>query len=221
MTGEVRRIVWNKWVDPLTEIKPPRFHDPELQEQYDTIVHEDKDPDTPAEAPTSWGYQGPVVTGPFGIIPIGDHNKPGKLYNLWIADTNFNVDYGFCREIEKLDGVELMRVFTRYRMMIGIGRLFDTDKVQKSVEELMKKQAEALKPPVKQEKPVPAAGSDAALQVLKRSLAKRHKFWAIIIRPNNTHITVTGENQADVLVKMNRLKGTSDRTVTSWDENAK
>jgi hypothetical protein len=67
-----------------------------------------------------------MVLTPMGAIPLPEHSAPQKVFNLWVAHTNFNITKPILDIVEKTDGVETVDIFTRYRMRVGIGKMFDT-----------------------------------------------------------------------------------------------
>ena len=70
---------------------------------------------------------------PMGIIPITEYSTPSKVFNFWMAHTNFDITPKINSLIEKSEGVETLDVFTRYRLRIGIGKAFDTGKVMRQI----------------------------------------------------------------------------------------
>ena len=46
-------------------------------------------------------------------------------FDCWVGHTNFNLSKKIASELEKIEGVELLRICSRYRFFIGIGKMFD------------------------------------------------------------------------------------------------
>ena len=56
-----------------------------------------------------------------------------REFNLWTVHTNFYIDDSISQCIELTEGVETLDIISPYRARVGIGRLFDAEKVQVSV----------------------------------------------------------------------------------------
>lgn len=74
-----------------------------------------------------------------------DENLAGEInlatnFDCWIGHTNFNITLDIKDELDKIEGVELLKVFSRYRFLVGVGRMFDFTDVRKRIEELCKPQ---------------------------------------------------------------------------------
>ena len=55
-------------------------------------------------------------------------------FDCWVGHTNFNLSKKIESELEKIEGVELLRICSRYRFFIGIGKMFDFKAVRKNLE---------------------------------------------------------------------------------------
>lgn len=76
---------------------------------------------------------------------IVDNNLANELalavnFDCWIGYTNFNITLDIKNELDKIEGVELLKVFTRYRFLIGVGHMFTFSDVRKRIEELCMKE---------------------------------------------------------------------------------
>ena len=68
-----------------------------------------------------------------GMIPMNEHTASGKIFNLWVGHTNFNITPGVANTIEETDGVETLDIFTRYRFRISAGKAFTDSVVMRSI----------------------------------------------------------------------------------------
>lgn len=75
-----------------------------------------------------------TLVGPMGIVPLNERNMPGKTYNFWVMHSNFDITNTEKDILEKLSGIETLDIFTRYRVRIGIGKVFDEDEVKTEIE---------------------------------------------------------------------------------------
>lgn len=60
-------------------------------------------------------------------------------FDCWIAHTNFDITERIKNAINKIEGVEVLKIYSRYRFFIGVGKMFDFKDVRKEIEaELIK-----------------------------------------------------------------------------------
>lgn len=55
-------------------------------------------------------------------------------FDCWVGHTNFNITPEIKRKIEQVDGIEILKIFSRYRFFIGIGRMFNFKEVRQDIE---------------------------------------------------------------------------------------
>ncbi len=203
MSDEVcnpHRILWEKWRDPfIAAVKEHRekgWHD-----GYEYL-----------EKPSQVGaYGGPFMYGPAGIIPLNELNSPSKTFNLWVGHASFPIDRKVCDRMKTVPGVEILRVWSRYRFWLGIAKAFDEATVKCAVLRASRPEralttTTTLAPP---------ATSNAASR-LQAFLAKRHKFWAVIQTKDGKLSPVGGEDREQVerAIADNQQ---AKHVVTSWD----
>ena len=58
-------------------------------------------------------------------------------YECWVGHTNFDITESVKDQINDTFGVEILKVYSRYRFFIGIGRMFDFKDVRKIIEETL------------------------------------------------------------------------------------
>ena len=150
-------IQWSKWRCPFgdnfqEEEWPGAINPSQIIDEYgEELEYDDDDPidDIPV------GRHLKLMQTPIGILPMTEHSNPAKIFNFWQADTNFPVTRYIVSIINKIPGIEILNVFTRYRFRIGIGKLFkDRDVMHelncKVADHLgSKKKQEATKCPIK------------------------------------------------------------------------
>lgn len=184
------RIIWEKWKDPfLAAVKEEGWHD-----SY--------------ERPGQVGvYQGPMLAGPAGLIPLNELNVPSKNFNLWVGHCSFLLDYPTFDRMKVVPGVEVIKPWTPYRFWLGIGRAFE----EKTVKRLV---LEAAKVPNRRAK----IESDDLLRVVTRTAASQYKHWAVFLLENGK-ITISGSDDiAQVEAQVRERASQSKRIITSWDE---
>jgi len=61
-------------------------------------------------------------------------------FDCWVAHTNFNLTEKIKDNLDDVEGVELLKVFSRYRFLVGVGKMFDFSEVRKEIEKLIPKE---------------------------------------------------------------------------------
>lgn len=138
-TENTNRLVWQKWFDPFGEddLDAIEEHsDFDTEELYEEENHDFEENIEETEHEANF-YKKPtrVVLTPMGMIPYTDNTASSKIFNFWVGHTNFNITPAIAARIEKIEGVETLDIFTRYRFRIGIGKLFDPALIMSSIAE--------------------------------------------------------------------------------------
>ncbi|MEO1943017.1 MAG: hypothetical protein ABGY11_01830 [Candidatus Thioglobus sp.] len=55
-------------------------------------------------------------------------------FDCWLGHTNFDITPDVKAALDKTEGVELLKVMSRYRFFIGVGKMFEFAKVRKRIE---------------------------------------------------------------------------------------
>ena len=77
-----------------------------------------------------------------GAVPINNNHSIDKIFNFWTGHTNFSITPKIAKEIELVEGVEVLDVITRYRFRVGVGKLFKGNEVMSSVQRTIKNYVE-------------------------------------------------------------------------------
>ena len=56
-------------------------------------------------------------------------------FDCWVGHTNFNITNSIKKALEESEGVEILKLTSRYRFFIGVGRMFDFTDVRQDIEE--------------------------------------------------------------------------------------
>lgn len=111
-----------------------------------------------------------AVETPFGIFSIDDKFNPIRQFEFRIGHTNFDITEDVALAIEETVGVESLTIFSRYRFMVGIGKMFDFRKVRLDIED----------------KICDSYGEDVDDEVSEKikEVSKLGKYWALYMFPN-------------------------------------
>ena len=55
-------------------------------------------------------------------------------FECWIGHTNFDITRDIKDTLDKTQGIEILKILSRYRFFIGVGKMFDFKNVRKNVE---------------------------------------------------------------------------------------
>lgn len=56
-------------------------------------------------------------------------------FDCWIGHTNFDLTPAIKNTLDNIPGIELLKIYSRYRFFIGIGKMFDFAEVRKLIED--------------------------------------------------------------------------------------
>jgi hypothetical protein len=58
-------------------------------------------------------------------------------YDCWLGHANFDITPSIKKDLEKVTGVEVLKICSRYRFFLGVGQMFNFSDVRKNIEELI------------------------------------------------------------------------------------
>ena len=123
-----RKIAWERWDEDL-------LHE-EIIDNLN-IDMEDADEEMADDAMELMSKIPKLISTPLGIFQLYDKMSPMKQFECWMGYTNFNITEQVQKNIENVEGVELLSVISRYRFFVGVGKLFKFKTVRIDVENLL------------------------------------------------------------------------------------
>jgi len=60
-----------------------------------------------------------------------------STFECWIGHTNFDITHRIKDQLNTIEGIELLKIYSRYRFMIGIGHMFNFKEVRKNIEKTL------------------------------------------------------------------------------------
>jgi hypothetical protein len=129
MSNKEPIIIWEKWVDPfgqnIDSVEWPGYdHNDDLDDEID---------DNFLKKPTKEIKKINAIITSMGIIPYNEHTDCTKIFNFWVGHTNFDITKNIASTIEKIDGVETLDIFTRYRFRVSFGKAFNDGEVMNEI----------------------------------------------------------------------------------------
>jgi len=135
------KIGWQKYENVLEEQLTSTFfsdilhkiieqHEEEIdQEEYTETVYEDEVPQQESS---------------YTILAKAGMNQKlfddlGMITNFdcWVGHTNFDITPKIKKDLDSISGIEVLKIFSRYRFFIGIGKMFDFKNVRNNIENLL------------------------------------------------------------------------------------
>jgi hypothetical protein len=141
-------IIWVKWKDPWG-----RDFDPEEELDFDTDDEEEMEWDelqSKEDFPETFKLPKniPVIATRMGPVPIVEDSMPSKNFNFWLGHSKVNITRAIAEKVSKIEGVECLEVFTRYRIRIAIGKAFAGNKVMSDIDKMIQEHMQAKEPVV-------------------------------------------------------------------------
>lgn len=132
-----KKIGWQKYEDLLEK----QMSSPMLQtiiKQMITLSDESEEEEVEEEEYEQELYTGVAGNTQLPLLPISqqlmDDMAMLSNFECWIAHTNFDITKDIKNKLNKIQGIELLKICSRYRFFIGIGKMFDFKEVRKNVE---------------------------------------------------------------------------------------
>lgn len=79
-------------------------------------------------------FAGVVVPAMGGLYRVDNELNPLRMFELWMGDTNFDITKDVALKINKVPGVEVLKILTRYKFLVGVGTLFTMTEVRRAIE---------------------------------------------------------------------------------------
>ena len=133
------QIGWQKYEDMLeSQLNSPimmniynNFTDQMLSSLTDEELEELQYDEAP-ESPEEMGYSIPINE------QLAENINLASNFDCWMGHTNFNITKGIREKINQAEGVEILKVVSRYRFFLGVGRMFDFKEVRNNIEQIVK-----------------------------------------------------------------------------------
>lgn len=75
-----------------------------------------------------------LIHTPFGHVPFDSRFKPTDRWQCWLGYTNFDITKTIADKLQKIEGVDILKVLSRYSFCIGVGKMFEFAQVRQDVE---------------------------------------------------------------------------------------
>ena len=153
MTNNKRKIVWEKWMDPYGEnIENEEWPGAFGTFESDAVLEKIKQMEENGSSEEDWNeleydmMEGKadipqpipskpmkLLATPMGVVPLTEYSTPSRVFNFWVAHSNFRITKEIQDLLDNTDGVEILDVFTPYRWRIAIGKAFNSQEVKENI----------------------------------------------------------------------------------------
>lgn len=137
-----------------------------LIEDYKPTIPEDNEDDEEKN----------LINTPFGMFRVNDSMNPIRQFNLKMVNTNFPITPKIKMLLDDLEGIEVFFPITRYKFIIGIGKVFNTKEVEDSIKNILIDSNEII---IYQDNEL-----NKNLNELIDKIGKSNKYWIIYAFPN-------------------------------------
>lgn len=72
-------------------------------------------------------------------IVVSQNDQFSNTLNLWVGHCTTNLTKPLVKAIAKIQGVETLQIYSRYRFQLGIGKLFEENRVKQDIALLIEK----------------------------------------------------------------------------------
>ncbi len=159
-------IAWESWnaiVDEILSEEPINFVDHLTEEELEMMENMLKY--APVEPP-----QPKVLYTPYGLFAAESMLKPSNRWDCWFCYTSFDITKNMVKKIEEIQGVEAIKVLSRYTMFIGIGKLFNSTLVKLDIEDTISGRDDII------------LEVEETIEMVKNQVSEK-PYWAIFISP--------------------------------------
>ena len=129
-----KKIGWQKYEDLIEK----QMSSPLLKTIIRQMIVYSEDEDEEDEYEEMEAYKQANATSNMPILPISkelmDDMAMLSNFECWIGHANFDITKEIKSKLNKTEGVELLKVLSRYRFFVGIGKMFDFKEVRKNIE---------------------------------------------------------------------------------------
>ncbi len=230
------KITWEKYHDPFEEL------DDELKEM--AREHDDDDEYTDGYEEGTPGMMRPRKAFPYVVLPTGpvnitQTNRPSEVWNLWVLHTNVDITHELKDVVKLISGVELLYVLSRYRLLIGLGKVFESSEVKVNIQdglkeyvnnkmqEIIEEQTQNLLPNgaslIKMDEDANQSELHENVIIMQDMLKKQGDYWAIWVLPNRKMEVAHADDMEDedfrkhLLTFLEGSRTAGGTVITSWD----
>lgn len=138
----MKKIGWQKYETFLEDQVSSTFLAELIKKSFSQMIEEDEDVEeySQYEEDPQESSEKKILQ----MIPISDKLVEEAIitanFDCWVGHTNFDITHEIKNTLDAIDGIEVLKVMSRYRFFIGIGKMFEFKNVRKSIEKKITKE---------------------------------------------------------------------------------
>jgi len=131
-----KKIGWQKYEDMLKKQISSPFASLMMSANFDLNMEDEQDQEFYQEELEEAMESQEVLAIP---VPSSFYEKISLItnYDCWIGHSNFNITPSIKQEFEEVEGVEVLKICSRYRFFVGVGQMFDFKEVRQKIEQII------------------------------------------------------------------------------------
>jgi hypothetical protein len=142
MSDITKKIGWQKYEDYIEKQLSCPVLQTVLQSMFavdpnDDEVDDDDDDDDDESYEDSNDSKGAISLALNKMLPLTpqviDDISMLANFDCWIGHTNFDITQRIKDKLNTIPGVEVLKIFSRYRFFVGIGQMFDFQNVRHDI----------------------------------------------------------------------------------------
>lgn len=192
-----KKIAWERWDEDVIE--------QEIVEDF--YSDEDGDEEAIEDALNFLEKIPSLVTTPMGMFQLHDKMNILNQFDCWMGYTNFEITNSIRDTLEKVEGVELLNIMTRYRFFLGVGKMFNFSDVRRAVESLLcESEIDEY--------------SKESVNIIKENISS-DKYWAIFVTKSGEilYASTNEESDEDYLKKLKHYQKRKNKNGGSLLQN--
>lgn len=192
------KILWSEWHDPLAEMM--------YDDDDDDIDDDDDDDEDESEVKLKRKNFSHLLVNHLGVMPIDEKSLISNRRKLWEANTNFDITPKIVKIVSQVPGVEILRVLTRYSMIVGFGLAFNDNSIKNNIDKIL----------------VGGSRLDKKVDrfdIIKKEVISQYPCWAIFVLPDGA-IEYCGNKEIQPVlncIKEYKSKNSGCKIFTSLD----
>lgn len=142
MPDTAKKIGWQKYEDyiekqlscPMLQNILQHMFSGDLDELDEEDEDEDEEDETYEESDDKKHAMSLAINKMLPLTPqVIDDISMLANFDCWIGHTNFDITPRIREKLNRIPGVEILKIFSRYRFFVGIGQMFDFQNVRHDI----------------------------------------------------------------------------------------
>jgi hypothetical protein len=130
----VKKIGWQKYEDVIeNQMSSPMFIKIIKNLSMQNIDDEDKVEDEDEDEESTGQMHESSMMLPITSQLVEDITMLAN-FDCWMGHTNFDITHKFKAKLDKIPGIEVLKVCSRYRFFIGVGNMFEFKNVRSDID---------------------------------------------------------------------------------------